>query len=133
MDLPDPTKSTGIERGTATAGAGGVGGGTLLVVIANSLPSDHWARDILLWAAPAASVTLTGLWLWVQRRVPEIYHERRRRKAIREAKQSLTEAIENPHTSDPHRNDMRNELEAIELLEAQEHVQRVRLLIDKKA
>src|SRR5690242_12571407 len=106
--LPEP--NSGIERSTATAGAGGIGGGTLLVVIANWLPSGH-LRDLLIWAAPAASVTLTGLWLWVQRRVPEIYRERTQRKVIREAKETLTRGIANPHTSEPHRATLRNELE----------------------
>jgi hypothetical protein len=130
VSLPERAEPSGVERGTATAGAGGIGGGTLLVVIANWLPSDHWARDLLIWAAPAASVTLTGIWLWVQRRVPELYKERKQQKVIAKAKHTLTQGIENPHTSDAHRANLRSELEAIEVLEAQAHVERVRLVIE---
>jgi hypothetical protein len=124
-----PTDTAEPQRSTAVAGVGGIGGGTLLVVIAESLPDGHWAKPFLYWAAPTASVTLTAVWIWIQRRVVRWDREREQRTAVMKAKAVLTQALANPQTTSEHRDRLRSQLEALELLEVEDHMERIRLII----
>jgi hypothetical protein len=111
------------------AGIGGAGGGTLLVVVARLLPDGYWLRPLLLWAAPTASVTLTGVWIWVQGQVSGWAENRKQRNVVKEARATLEGALSNPATSTEHREKVRAELEALEMIEVSRRMSRVKDLL----
>jgi hypothetical protein len=102
------------RRSKVQAGAGGIGGGTLFVVIGNSLPAGNWAKPYLYWAAPSASVTLTAVWIWVQAQVPVWIRGYRIWRLVRGTKKDLRSMINNPDTSVAHREEMKRKLEELE-------------------
>ena len=87
---------------------------------------------ILYWAAPAASVTLTGVWLWVQRRVGEWDRKREQRASVEDARAALNHALENQHTSPEHREQIRMKLEALELLAIDASMERFRVSLSRE-
>jgi hypothetical protein len=116
----------------AYAGAGGIGGGTLLVVIATLLPEGYWLTPILYWAAPAASVTLTGVWVWILRRVKERVRQREQTARVEDARAAVTRALENRHTSPEHREKLRLQLEELQLLEVEASMERFRVSLSRE-
>ncbi len=65
---PSSSRGTVDAETTRGAGAAGVGGGTLIAVLASSL-SDGLTKTVLIWLAPAATVTFTAVWIWGRRKV----------------------------------------------------------------
>jgi hypothetical protein len=116
---PPHTSKTG-------AGAAGVGGGTLLVVIANSLPENNKLKPWLIWAAPSVSVFLGGLWLWLQVKIANHLRDREVRLLINNARKTLEEALNNPKTSEPHRARIRRQLEKLEQVSIDRQMERIK-------
>ena len=112
----------------ATAGLGGAGGGTLLIVIANSLPEDSRLKPLLIWAAPTFSVFLGAIFIWLQFRLKTYLQEREANTVFQEAKQTISDALANPTTSEAHRVKLRKELEKLEMLSIKRHIARIRSL-----
>jgi uncharacterized protein HemX len=78
-----------------------------------------------MWASPTFSVTTTGVWLWLQRRVVEYAHEREARDVVSDARRTLEQALKNPQTSEEHRTRIRQDLEKLERLEVGRKMKRV--------
>jgi hypothetical protein len=108
------------------AGAAGVGGGTLLVVIANSLSENNKAKPLLIWAAPSVAVFLGGLWLWLQVKIANYLRDREVQALINNAKRTLEEALNNPKTSEPHRARIRRQLEKLEQVSIERQMERIK-------
>jgi hypothetical protein len=87
------------KESKASAGVAGVGGGTLLVVLASSLPENSRVRLWLTLIAPFLSVALTVIWLRAQVEIVT-YMKNRKMKILGErARGVLQEALKNPNTS----------------------------------
>lgn len=110
------------------AGAAGIGGGTLLVVIANSLPQDNKFRPLLIWAAPSAAVFLGGLWLFIQYKMNNFLRDHEAKAHFDNAKKILREALNNPLTSNEHRQRLQRELETLEILALSRYLDRIKAL-----
>ncbi len=85
--LPDADTAKG-------AGAAGVGGGTLVAIIASSLP-DGAAKTVLIWLAPTLAITLSALWIWCRRKIQEYYEHRQAEAAFRAARNAIDVALSN--------------------------------------
>ena len=116
-----PGKSSNVG-----AGAAGVGGGTLIVLIANNLPSDSAIKPWLLLLSPAASVSLSALWLWLRIEIANYVQDNRVKSLAKAAKSALEEALQNPHTSDGHKSRIREQLEEVESLLATRHLTKLK-------
>jgi hypothetical protein len=112
--MTPPIKSLGLASKT-NAGLAGAGGGTLLVLLADSLPESSTLKDALILASPSISVFVTSMWLWVQIRLFNYMQEKKLDVLVRQTKIMLKETLENSDTSDAHRETIRELLEELEL------------------
>jgi len=66
--IPLPT-SSGIQdvggSGTIGPGSAGVGGGTLIAIIASTLPEGTW-KTVLIWFAPVSTLVFSTVWEWIR-------------------------------------------------------------------
>jgi len=77
------------------AGAAGVGGGTLVAIIATTL-ADGPLKTVLIWVAPAATITLSALWIWGRKKLIEYFDNKQAEAAFRAARQAIEQALNNP-------------------------------------
>jgi hypothetical protein len=118
-----------LTRGSRTdAGAAGVGGGTLLVVLANSLPESSKIKPWLLLAAPSVSLGLSATWLWCRIRLSNYLRDREVAAVITKTRATLAAAIANPDVSDEHRADLRRQLEELDRVAVAREMEKVKLL-----
>ena len=121
-------QASSVSESKAGAGAAGVGGGTLVVVMANSLPESSKLKPWLLLAAPSVSVFLSAAWLWLQVRIANFVRDREAESIIASAKRTLEEALRNPNTSEAHRAVVREKLEQLELVAVSRQMERISAL-----
>ena len=96
---------------TRAGGAAGVGGGTLIAILADALP-DGMAKTILIWLAPAATLTLAAIWGWCSKRIAVYFYDREAEAAFRATRVAIEQALSNPNLTP----DQRAELEAQRVL-----------------
>jgi hypothetical protein len=116
------------KESKAGAGAAGISGGTFLVALANSLPEGSRAKFWLTLIAPSVSVVLSVMWLWAQVEIANYMQDRKLKSLVSDAKSNLQEALNNPNTSEEHRNVIRKKLEEIELIVADRELGRIKSL-----
>ena len=105
------------------ASVGGVGGGTGLVALAQTLGTNTTAGAILLYAAPAVSV-LVGTSLYYAEVQAARYLERR---MVNNARKTLVRQLNDPHTSAEHKAKIRQMLEELEQSIAVAELERVKI------
>ena len=111
-----PTEiSAGRSPSKITAGAAGFGSGTLLVLIANNLPSGHPWKPWLVLLAPSVSIAVSVIYEWARAATHQHFRKRELNAIVERAKQSLQEALHNPSTSPDHRQQLTKKLEQLEL------------------
>lgn len=115
-------------RSKAGASAAGVGGGTLIALIAYKLPDDNQVKPWLLIVAPSLSIFFSGIWLWLNVKIRNWLHDREIRAVLRTAKKTLEDALNNDQTTQAHRNLMRKELEKLELLAFGHQLKRIQAI-----
>lgn len=120
--LPEP--ETNHLKPSARASIGGVGGGTGLVAIAQSVGSDTTFGAFLLYLAPAVSFII-GAGLFYLETQAGRYLERR---MIKGARKTLQQQLEDRHTSDNHKAKIRAMLEEMETSVAWRELERVRII-----
>ena len=103
-----PTRSSKVA-----AGAAGISGGSLLVVLAQNLPESNPCKKWLILCAPAATTGMSALWLWIC----QLMQTQKHRKVIQEAQETLHKRMEDLNTSPEHREMLRKELEQIQIIE----------------
>lgn len=120
LELSLPLHRTHVQR--AAPALTGVGGGTLFVLWAQSLPKP-WG----LWletAAPSVTVIVSAVYALVRR-----YLSRRELQlALAEAKRTLKEALQDPDTSQEHKESVRRSLEKLEIFDVQVKMQHIEAL-----
>ena len=116
------------KESKAGAGAAGAGAGTLLVVIANSLPNDHGLRPWLIYLAPSASAVMSLVWVWLQVEIGNWVQEKKLASLVAKAKDTYRDALQNPDTSDEHKNSIRSQLEELELIVSTRRLTQIRSL-----
>ena len=93
---PASTRVVVDSETTRGAGAAGVGGGTLIAVIASSLP-DGIYKSVLIWLAPTATVTFTALWIWGRKKVVSHYESKEADREFASAREAIERALANPN------------------------------------
>ncbi len=117
------TKKSSAPSSTR-AGIGGVGGGTGLVAIAQTIGPHTTLGTVLLYVAPATSFVV-GVALYYLEVQASRYLERR---VINSARKTLERQLDSNRTSDTHKTRIRKMLEELEVSEASAELDRVRLI-----
>lgn len=125
----NPSTDQTIERdGHFGAGAAGAGGGTILILVAQNLPESHPWKSWLVTTAPAVTVGVSAMWLWIRSRVNAHLSRKDRAKRFHELRSKILSMIANPETSDAHRDALRRLLEKIEIAEVEYYAIRLKEL-----
>lgn len=112
------------RRDTINSGLGGVGGGTGVVAIANSIGLHTVAGQTLIYLAPAFSV-VAGSFFYMLKNQADWYSERWQ---IKRARKTLEKSLNYPHTSEDHKRRIREMLEEIDANVATTELDRIKLL-----
>lgn len=112
------------EVSATRAKVGGIGGGTGLIAIAQSVGTDTIPGAILMYASPALAYALGALLLYV-----DVWTSRYlAHRVVRNARKTLMAQLDNPRTSDEHKAKIRTMLEELEESVAADEVGRVKLM-----
>jgi hypothetical protein len=122
------TKRENSKDSKAGASAAGAGGGTLLVLLGNSLPAGSRLKPWILLAAPSLSIFFSRVWLWLQVYIVNYLQDREAKSVIDSAKRTLEEALKNSNTSEGHRKKIRQQLETLELVAVDRQMERIKAL-----
>jgi len=113
-----------LTPSSARASIGGVGGGTGLVAIAQSVGPNTAIGAILLYLAPATSFVVGAVLYYMEVQASR-YLEKR---LVNGARKTLERQLDNPRTSDEHKASIRAMLEEMERSVATAELERVRLM-----
>jgi hypothetical protein len=108
----------------ARAGIGGVGSGTGVIAIAQTVGLHTPFGAFLAYIAPAITV-IGGAALYYLEVQASQYLEQR---SVNSAKKTLEHQLDNPRTSDSHKREIRKMLEELEKIEASIKLDRVKLI-----
>jgi hypothetical protein len=114
-----------VRVGGATAGAGG---GTLLVLIANSLPERSVWKPWVLATAPTITVALSTASSWGAGRFVHFIKNKRFLRAIAKAKRKTEEGLKKEGASPKQKALMRRHLEELQKIEVTNEMQLIRNL-----
>jgi hypothetical protein len=110
------------KNGVVSAGAAGGGLGTLLISFAEGLPETNEWKTFLTLIAPILTVGVSGLWLFVKTVyidpvVATMKHKSSHAhisRLIEDAKKVEQIVINDPNSSQEHKDEMRNNVEKLE-------------------
>jgi hypothetical protein len=125
------TQHTAISdrsKNSLEAGVAGAGGGTLFVLIAESLPEAWSIKPALVYLAPAFSVVCSAFWLWTLK----VHKAYRRNKKLGIVLRQLEVYINNPMTSMTHRNRLIKRMEEIQISVLSRTMKEVEAMFDKE-
>lgn len=122
-------QETNSKNSKANAGAAGIGGGTLLIALASSLPEGSRLRFWLTLVAPCFSVVLSALFLWAQIEIANFMQDRKVKVLVRRTQETLQAALRNEHTSESHRRLIKKKLEELDLLVADRELKRIKEMV----
>jgi hypothetical protein len=118
-----PSKKTRV--GSKAAGAGG---GTLLVLVANTLPQNSPWKPWILAAAPTVTVSLSTFFTWGIGETLNYFKNKQLYKALIRAKKATADRLKTEGTSAKHKALMRRNLEELEKIEVRNEMTLVRRL-----
>ena len=93
------------------ASIAGAGGGTLVLLIADSIPENWIIKPIVKYIAPTVGIFLTSFWIWVKKRFSEYNKNKKRGLVLIEIERFMNDPI----TSQNHKDLLRQKLEQIQL------------------
>lgn len=118
------------------AGAAGGGVGAIFTTIANNLPPDSSYKALLTAAVPFITLAVSGLWLFIKEVYIDPYAARKRHEAthayitnlLEDAKKWEASVLANPNSTPRHKEEVRRQVERLELLLMKAIVQKVDLI-----
>ena len=116
------------KESKVSAGAAGVGGGTLLAVIATSLPNENRLKPFLIWAAPSVSVFLGGLWLTLQVRIANRLRDRELNQRIDSTMKMLEDKLKKADLEPSRRVEIKKQIEELEQINISRQMARIQSL-----
>lgn len=88
------------KRATVTAGAGGIGGGTLVTHIAQQLPEESYFKPALTYSAPTIALIGAVALTWVIREVGERFAHWDLNSKMQDARKVLEGIRDDPNSSE---------------------------------
>jgi hypothetical protein len=110
------------------ANAAGAASGTLLAVIAHSLPDKSQLRVWLLLLTPTVSMLLSSMWLWLKRFVENRIHQKEKDQLFRRLQETILRSIRDPNLAEDSKDYLRQRLGELKRLEVSGLYQQIRLL-----
>lgn len=109
------------SKNRKSASVAGVSGGTGLVAIAQLLPLDlAWLKAILTFAAPAATIVVSVLWVylqvWIQETVTQLLRRRAMNSSIKYARKMRDKVVKDPKATNAHKRQAQENLQKMETL-----------------
>ena len=124
-------RNVGLSSPSSTkagAGAAGMGGGTLLIVLANHLPVQSPLREWLILVSPSVSVMLSVGWWFLLEWIVETMRERQFRSFVSTARRNLREQLTDSSLSDAERNLIVNTLHELLQIESARYIQKIKAM-----
>ena len=120
----EDSRTIRIAPNSTRAGIGGVGGGTGLVAVAQSIGPGTVTGQVLLYLSPFVSFVVGSILYYMEIQASR-YLERR---AVINARKTLIEQLASPHTTEEHKAKIRKLLERLEESVAAAELERVKLI-----
>jgi hypothetical protein len=128
---PAPTaqESPGPEASDRLgANAAGAASGTLLAVLAQSLPDRSQLRLWLLLLTPTFSMLFSSVWLWLKRVVENRIHQKEKEQLFRRLQETILRSIKDPNLAEDSKEYLRKQLAELKRLEVSGLIQQIRFL-----
>jgi hypothetical protein len=128
--MPETTEIAKVDKNASNglqAGIAGAGGGTLLILIADTIPESWGVKPFLIYLAPTISIVLSVFWLWIKKR----YADYNRNKKLDLALKELEKFMNDPATSQDHKEQLRRSREQIQLAVVTKRMKDVEKLYEK--
>lgn len=122
-------KEKNNNKNAIGAGVTGAGGGTFIVMLANSFPEGSQAQEILTLVAPSLTIAIGAIASVCLAKMIQHLENRDIEKALSVAKTSFSQSLKNPETSTEHKNNLRKSLEQLELIDLESKMSNVKNLI----
>lgn len=115
------------SSGTSQVGSSIAGGssGTLLVLIAESLPDGSLWKPILLFTAPWFTVASQVIFSAIVKEAREILQVRKLQLLTKNARAEIGQILEDPNTSEPHREVLIEKLEKVNITLVDHHLAKI--------
>jgi len=110
------------------ANAAGAASGTLLAVLAQSLPDKSQLRLWLLLLAPTVSMLLSSVWLQLKRIVENRIHQKEKDQLFRRLRDTILRSIRDPNLAEDSKEYLRKQLGELRKLEVSGLYQQIRFL-----
>jgi hypothetical protein len=123
------TKGPGSKTVNVGSTAAGAGGGTLMVLVANSLPEHSPWKPWVMYAAPTVAVTLRAFSRWSVIQIIATGKQFLLERRITKARTTVEKGLHTEETSLEHKSSLRKNLEEIEKIEVDNAMDRIRTLV----
>jgi hypothetical protein len=119
IDCTLKTSAKDIDERKTPSGASAVGAssGTLVAIIANSMPDNNPLKPWLILAAPSVSVLFGAIWVWLRNKVIKYVREREFRLLVSEAKKIIYQELQDSDLSRERQQKLRQMREELNQLE----------------
>lgn len=116
------------RKSRVQAGVAGASGGTVFMLITESLPDSWSIKPILAYLAPTFSVISSAFWLWVLK----LNLQHQRAKKLGHVLRQLNRCISNPTTSEAHKALLIKKMEEIEITVLSKNIKEVEEMFNKE-
>lgn len=116
------------RKSRVQAGVAGASGGTVFMLIAESLPESWSIKPILVYLAPTFSVISSAFWLWTLK----LNLQHQRNKKLGYVLRQLNRCISNPMTSETHKAQLIRKMEEIEITVLNRNMKEVEEMFNKE-
>ena len=99
------------RKSRVQAGVAGASGGTVFMLIAESLPENWVIKPVLVYLSPSFSVISSAFWLWTLK----MSRQHQRNKKLAHVLKQLQGYVNNPMTSKTHKARLIKKMEEIEI------------------
>lgn len=110
---------TAIKPNRGGTGAAGVSGGTVLALVANSLPPNSSWKPWLILVIPWVSALIGAVAIWANHFLDDYLNNMRRKIRFDRLKRTIELGLSNANTSGTHKDELREQLEKIEKLQVE--------------
>ena len=105
------------------------GGGTLLILLAQSLPATYDYKSLLVAAAPTVSMLLIYLWKTITKEFSSFKNEKKTKKRKIKVTQEMDQFMANPHISNVAKETLQEIREQFHLAFIQEQIRQLNVLM----
>ena len=134
-----PNKAPRRSNATNVVGAGAAGGGigTVIAALADGMDETSQYKSVLIVSAPLIAVGLSGLWLFLKTVYIDPYAYRKKHEAadiamgkiLKDARLNAERVLNDPNSSEKHKQDVRKIVEDLEKLRLHKITERMEVVI----